>query len=249
MKTVSCPHPIALTVALFLVSCGLASAGVVLDNLFPALSTPGMQVSRRTLSPSSWYATPITTNGAIYTLTEVSAEIEDFNPAGTLFMEVWSVSGAPNYAPLGKIDRLSLVDANFPKVFAGSVSLSANTSYFLVTGVDNGGGQWREDVNAADPFGSSTYFLVQSGIWSLSTIGTAVTQSLYSSDFGATWTDSGVLSAPVRMSITATAVPEPSTWVLLGLAGVPVLFFRLRTASPYPHGLPLQGVAPLRQSR
>ena len=50
-------------------------------------------------------------------------------------MEVWSVSGSPNFAPLAKIQRLSLVDANFPKVFTGSVSLSANTSYFLVTGV------------------------------------------------------------------------------------------------------------------
>ena len=190
-----------------------AHAAVVLDNLFPPLSTPGMQVFQRVLSPSSWYATPITTDGASYTLNEVSAEIEDFNPAGTLFMEVWSVSGSPNYAPLAMLTRLSLVDANFPKVFTGSLSLSANTSYFIVTGVDNGGGQWREDVNYADPLGP--YFSVQSGTWSLSTLGTLVPQSLHSINFGATWIDSGALSAPVRMSITA--VPESSTWALLGL--------------------------------
>ncbi|MEI6166861.1 MAG: choice-of-anchor R domain-containing protein [bacterium] len=111
----------------------VANAGLSLDNRFPD-PTPGMQVVQRVLSSSSWYATPITTDGSGYTLTEVTAEIEDFNPAGTLFMEVWSVSGSPNYAPLVKIDRLSLVDANYPKVFTGNVSLSADTSYFIVTG-------------------------------------------------------------------------------------------------------------------
>lgn len=219
----------ALLVSLLMAPWCAASAAVVLDNLFPD-PTPGMVVYNRILSSSSWYATPITTDGSDYTLAEVSAEIEDFNPAGTLFMEVWSVSGSPNYAPLAIIQRLSLVDANYPKVFTGSVSLSANTSYFLVTGVDNGGGQWRENINFANPPGP--YFSVQSGSWSLSTIGTAVPQSLTSTDFGVTWTDSGVLSAPVRMSITATAVPEPSTWALLALASVALLVFCRLNAVP-----------------
>lgn len=181
---------------------------------------------QRLLSSSSWYATPITTDGSGYTLTEVTAEIEDFNPAGTLFMEVWSVSGSPNYAPLAKIDRLSLVDANYPKVFTGSVSLSAGTSYFIVTGVDNGGGQWRENVNFADPLGP--YFSVQSGSWSLATLGVNPPQSLKSDDFGATWTDGGALSAPLRMSITAVAVPEPSTFALFGLGALVLARHALR---------------------
>ena len=71
MKTNPHYHPIALVVALLLVHYSLASAGVVLDNLFPD-PTPGMQIGLRELGPSSWYATPITTDGAIYTLTEVS---------------------------------------------------------------------------------------------------------------------------------------------------------------------------------
>lgn len=202
-----------------------ANAGLTLDNRFPD-PTPGMQVFQRLLSSSSWYATPITTDGSGYTLTEVTAEIEDFNPAGTLFMEVWSVSGSPNYAPLAKIDRLSLVDANYPKVFTGSVSLSAGTSYFIVTGVDNGGGQWRENVNFADPLGP--YFSVQSGSWSLATLGVNPPQSLKSDDFGATWTDGGALSAPLRMSITAVAVPEPSTFALFGLGALVLARHALR---------------------
>ncbi|MEI6166860.1 MAG: PEP-CTERM sorting domain-containing protein [bacterium] len=89
-----------------------------------------------------------------------------------------------------------------------------------MTGVDNGGGQWRENVNYGDPFGP--YFSVQSGSWTLSTLGVGPPQSLKSVDFGATWTDGGALSAPLRMSITAVAVPEPSTFALFGL-GVLVL--------------------------
>jgi len=200
MKTTNCSHPIALAVALLLMPCGLASAEVVLDNLFPD-PTLGMQIVQRVVGPDSWYATPITTDGAIYTLTEVTAQIEDFGAAGTLFMEVWSVDSG-NFNPLASLARLSLVDANFPKVFTGSVSLSANTSYFIVTGVDNGGGQWKEDDNYADPFGP--YYSVQSGSWSLSTIGVDVPQSMHSIDFGSTWTQGGPVSAPLRMSITAT---------------------------------------------
>ena len=211
---------ILLLLALLFAPWCAANAGLVLDNLFPD-PTSGMSVVQRQLSSSAWYATPITTDGSDYTLTEVSAEIADSNPAGTLFMEVWTVGGPlDNYAPQTKIDRLFLVDANYPKVFTGSVSLSANTSYFIVTGVDNGGGQWFEQINYGDPFGP--YFSVQSGSWSLSTIGVGSPQSLKSADFGASWTDGGALSAPLRMSITAMAVPEPSTWRLLGL-GVLVL--------------------------
>lgn len=194
----------------------------VLNNLFPD-PTAGMQVLQRSLAPASWYATPITTDGTSYTLTEVTAEIEDFNPAGTLFMEIWSVSAS---APSANIARLSLVDANFPKVFTGSVSLGANTSYFIVTGVDNGGGQWKEDINFGDPLGP--YFNVQSGSWTLSTIGAASTQSFHSTDFGASWTPSGALAAPARMSISATAVPEPGTVALLGLGALALVGRALR---------------------
>ncbi|MFZ4775103.1 MAG: PEP-CTERM sorting domain-containing protein, partial [Terrimicrobiaceae bacterium] len=45
----------------------------------------------------------------------------------------------------------------------------------------------------------------------------SATQSLRSIDFGANWTDGAALSAPLRMSITATAVPEPGTITLLSL--------------------------------
>ncbi len=204
----------ALSLMLFSVLIPGARATVVLDNLFPD-PTPGMQIVQRTLGPDSWYATPFTTDGSNYTLTEVTAQIEDFGAAGTLFMEIWSVDTG-NFNPLASLARLSLVDANFPKVYTGSVSLSANTSYFIVSGVDNGGGHWKEDVNYADPFGP--YFAVQSGSWALSTIGVAVPQSMRSIDFGATWTDGAALSAPLRMSVTATAVPEPSAWALLGLS-------------------------------
>jgi len=213
MKTKICFHSVVLAVVLVFLPGVPARAVVTLDNLFPD-PTPGMQIVQRLLGPDSWYATPITTDGSAYTLTGVTAQIEDFGAAGTLFMEVWSVDSG-NFNPLASLARLTLVDANFPKVFTGSVSLNANTSYFIVSGVDNGGGHWKEDVNYADPFGP--YFSVQSGSWSLSTIGVGVPQSMKSIDFGVTWTDGGALSAPLRMSVTATAVPEPCTIALFGL--------------------------------
>jgi hypothetical protein len=57
----------------------------------------------------------------------------------------------------------------------------------------------------------------------ISALGTGLLQggksavSMKSIDFGANWTDGAALSAPLRMSVTATAVPEPGTITLFGL--------------------------------
>jgi hypothetical protein len=224
-----------LAVALFLATAlsPHANASVVLDNQFPD-PTAGMQILQQSLSSTNWRATPITTDGFDYTLNSITANIQDFNPAGTLFLEIWSVDTSLTYGPGAIIGRLQLTD-NQPsmKVFSTNLSpinLSANTSYFVVTGVDNGGGQWYEKVNLADPLGPN--FQVMSGTWLLQTNGpsSAINESFngtVDNQLQLTWQSAGLLRAPLRMTIDATAVPEPSTWALLGL-GVLISPFLLR---------------------
>ena len=71
-----------------------------------------------------------------------------------------------------------------------------------------------------------------SGAWLLQTNGpsSAINESfngIVGNQLQLTWQSAGLLRAPLRMSIDATAVPEPSTWALLGL-GLLISPFLLR---------------------
>lgn len=210
---------------LFAMGCIAVSsnADLVLSNT-DTLS--GRQVLQRETSVGNWHATPITTDGFDYTLTSISTEISDFNPAGTLFLEIWSVSGVAT--PGSSLGRLSLTQSSISnKTFSGSISLIADTSYFVVTGVDNGGGQWFESVNQSDPLGSKD-FNIDLGPWTLETLfsGSSIKTSYQSDDFGEVWQSDALLSAPLRMVIQADVVPEPSVIALIGFGGLSVIISR-----------------------
>lgn len=199
------------------------NADLVLSN---TQLNSGRLILQREISIDAWHATPFTTDGSDYSLTSITAEITDSNPAGTLFMEIWSVD-ATFATPDASLARLSL-SANQPgqKTFTGNVSLVADTSYFIVTGVDNGGGQWNESVNFSNPLGAD--FNVDSGPWTLETIyssGSSFKTSYNSPDFGVSWSSDSLLNAPLRMDIQAT-VPEPYAISLIGLGGFIVILSR-----------------------
>ena len=203
-----------------ILSVVMLSLLAVSSNAIPVLSNTqtnsGRQTLQREITPVSWNATPITTDGSDYSLTEINAEISDFNPAGTLFMEIWSVDSI-FATPEAKLARLTLSSTN--KTFTGNVPLLADTSYFIVTGVDNGGGQWFENSNHTFPLNQSSGvdFGVDAGSWTLETIfsGSSLETSYGSTDQGTTWISDALLNAPLRMDIQAEAVPEPTTVCLV----------------------------------
>jgi hypothetical protein len=212
-------------VAVLALMPALLEAAVVLTN---TSTGPGRQILTREIEPGTWRATPITTGSTDSILNSVVAEIQDSNPSGTLFMEVWTVGAFAD--PGAVVARLSLTgDTLAEKTFTGTVPLAANTSYFIVTGVDDGGGQWNEAVNFADPPGPD--FAVDGGFWTLDTVfgGSSFQISYSSGNSGANWSADGFLEAPLRMTIDAQAVPEPSVLAFASAALTGAAFRRRRT--------------------
>lgn len=211
------------------------NADLVLSNR--ALS-PDRQVLAGSLAPDIWRATPITTDGEAYTLHSITAEIFDLSPAGTLFIEIWSVNSA-TYAPEASIDRLILTQSTASdKTFSGSINLEADTSYFVVSGVDQAGGQWEEQLNFTDTLQKD--FIVDAGSWLLETqTDTTPKQISYSSaNSGGAWSADALLEAPLRMDIDASIIPEPATVSIVCLGGAITLFahrFRRREDQDNPN--------------
>lgn len=199
-----------------------ARAAVVLDNV-----SGSHTVVLGDVSPLTWRATPFHTDSSPSILNSVTAKVEDFNAAGTLFLEVWSVTTGLPPGPGSAISRLTLDSSTFDtKQFSGSVPLAADENYFLVMGVDNGGGSWREEKNFQD-------FTVDSGTWNLLIHITNPSPAdfhatLSSNDLGATWTTDGAISSPGLFVLDATPTPEPGTAFLLGLGTMFCLLRRRR---------------------
>lgn len=208
-----------------------SQAAIVLSNL--EFLGDRIESSSVEVSPLNWEATPFTTDGFNYRLNSITASIGDSNPTVTpaLFMEIWDISASAS--PGAKLNRLTLdIDTNGVKVWDGNVTLSASTSYFLVVGVDNGGGQWNQFLNLNNPpVAPLGDFRVDQGSWKLETdfFSSTIVQSYSSASLGASWSSDGQTGAPLRMEIDATIIPEPSSCIFLSAAVIGLSFRRQPT--------------------
>ncbi|GAA5497045.1 hypothetical protein Rhal01_03233 [Rubritalea halochordaticola] len=164
-----------------------------------------------TLAPDSWHAVPIEVDGQSYELATITVDFSD-PVAGNLYAGIWSSS---IFQPGSEIETLLLVSGTgtAEKTFASLAPtvLNANTNYYVVFGVFNGGGDAFLQVNQQD-------FSIDQGGWTFNTGDNSVPQTTFRSvNEGATWSSDGITASPARISIDATAIPEPTTSVMLGV--------------------------------
>lgn len=178
----------ALLIALL--STGISHAATVVSNLQepPTSSTVFFN--------STWLASSFTTDNQSYNLNSATLALDaPIGPAGVTIQVYADAAGLPG-SSLGSLGTQSISSSGDKTFTSSGLSLSPNTSYWLVASADN----------LAVWFGTTS--TAQTGSWSIGDVGQT------SNDSGTTWPTSSVVG---RFSIDATAVPEPGTVALSAL--------------------------------
>ena len=209
-----------------------ALAPIALGLTVPTASTAQVQLTNLTKATATanglsdpgqgayWLAVRFKTGANSYTLNSIAANLMQ-TTAGTLTADLYLADsfGHPTGSSLtsftvGPIGG-SLGDVTLTPNSA--TTLSASTGYVLSldpTGL--GYWAWAGSLNSAGFDTTSSWSLVPGNI--------------YSSDFGATWTDLPIpLTTKIAVDATVTAVPEPATTaLLLGAAAAGSIALRRR---------------------
>ena len=171
-----------------------------------------------------WQAQAFTTTATGYTLTDVALLLSNSTATtGTFDLSIYDSTGTDS-SPGAKVAdvRTGINVATFgetPTIYdvSGlSIPLSPSTQYYLA-------------VTATNLIGTGTYGIEWS--YTLDTTGTGFPSAYsYSNDGGATWNNPPDFTNPSMMRIQAetTAVPEPSTYALLGISLAVVGYARRR---------------------
>jgi hypothetical protein len=199
--------------------------------LFPALAlSTHAQVVLSNLSASTFASAQVTATNHLaqaFTTSSSSFQVDSvtlrtnsaINTGGNFFVQIVTGATAPldDLGSGGFAHTLTGTDnpaANGTHTFlANSLILQANTTYWLRLGVSSGTGNYRWF------FPSSTTF--ETSVWSIGTVANSTSS-------GASWTLQPSFN-PYMFSISASAIPEPSTYAALaGLGALGLAIWRRR---------------------
>jgi hypothetical protein len=163
------------------------------------------------VTPTSWRATSFTTDSMAHTLNSVTLALRASSIDNSFLAPriMADAAGVPAGAALEVFSFQEVWGPNNYTWASTGLPLTANTTYWMVLSGDSFSPMW-DSTNSSNETGS----------WS---IGDSMRTSI---DSGGTW-PTGEISTG-KMSIDATAVPEPSSAALLSLGGLALMLRRRR---------------------
>jgi len=188
------------TILLALATPSLKAQVVFANNLTETLNSTAQTLNNLTGSQFTTDA-----SASSFTFNSVTIRINGvLATGGTYSVDLYSDSAGKPSVLLGNLSGATPSAAGDFIYTSPGVALTASTPYWVVMGA-TGAGQYQQSMT------SSTSV---SGGWGISS-GVS-----FSSDSGSSWTAGGVGSDRPQLSISASAVPEPSTYGLFAGLGV-----------------------------
>jgi hypothetical protein len=204
--------------AITLMSCGSAQAAVVFGNLGSDGAGAISTTSGTTLNDITWRAQGFTIGAGVTDLVLAAVTI-GFNVSSggsaDVRLDLYSNNtGVPGSSLFNTTKTLAANTLNLPITFDFNQTLSAATTYWIVAQKTGGDGTlvWRPASPTAAPTTRNASGWTNGG-------------GSTSSDDGVTWVSTG---NGTSNSISITAVPEPSAFVMLSLGAIGLVARRRR---------------------